>query len=183
MGPGVVLPLKWRARFNGQVRAVFDIVAPQPGNSYRVVAGGRQEDLERVLARAADSDSEVFFDNDNHGYYNPQSYGGSGGGDWELHECSADGPGEDSAISGMDVNGTWGFVFWETLRDICDDEYPEYDWETAARRNTVHEIGHQFDDVHDESFTGYIMDMSPHPARGDAFSESSLFGIRNTDHP
>jgi len=84
VGPGVVLPLKWRARFNGQVRAVFDIVAPQPGNSYRVVAGGRQEDLERVLPRSADSDSEVFFDNDNNGCYNPQAYGGSSGGDMVL---------------------------------------------------------------------------------------------------
>ncbi len=70
---------------NGQIRVTFDMGA-QPGNNFRVVAGGRQEDLDRVLARSADPNSEVFYDNDGNGIFNPEAYGGYEGGDLTLSE-------------------------------------------------------------------------------------------------
>jgi hypothetical protein len=55
---------------SGQVRVVFDIGAIQPGNNFRVIAGARQADLDRVLAKSADSASEVFYDENDNGVWN-----------------------------------------------------------------------------------------------------------------
>jgi hypothetical protein len=73
----------------------------------------------------------------------------------------------------------YGFVFLETMRDLCDDEFPEADAEAVEMRTVVHEIGHQFECPHS---SGSVMDSQP-LSQTDSFSEDSLKQIRSVEHP
>jgi len=70
--PSPSLPASGATNASGEVRVTFDVGDRniQPGNNFRVIAGARQADVDRVLAKAADSDSEVFYDENGNARWN-----------------------------------------------------------------------------------------------------------------
>ncbi len=56
---------------NGEVRGKLDVGSIQPGNNFRVAAGGREDEMNLVKPLSHDAAGQLWFDRNDNGYYEP----------------------------------------------------------------------------------------------------------------